>query len=472
MKRFILVLSASVIGLLPAGAAESILTAATALDRRLEQAASEQAALQRRITEEKVPLIRERNNLEAEVIALRQEVERKESLKNGRAEMLKAAEKELKSREDEVNYLAGLLTDYTRSFETRIHIAEVQRYREAIEAAKQAGDDASLDAAARFGRQLPLITTSLERVGRLLGGDTFTGRALTADGSLTPGQITLLGPVGLYAADDASSAGLVELELKSPEPSVVDPGGRLALDVKDLVVKGAGVLPLDPSLGNARKIAATKDTLLQHWKKGGPVMWPILGLGFVSLIIGILKWVQVGTIRKASARDVQIVLEHLRGDRKRHALDHAENMGGPSGQLLKRAVEHADEDKELIEEVLYEQMLDTRPRLEKLMPLIALTAATAPLLGLLGTVTGMINTFNLISVFGTGDPRMLSSGISEALITTEYGLIVAIPALLIHAVVSRQTKGLLGSMEQAAVAFINGVALRPAPAPVSTTKEE
>src|SRR5690606_24524488 len=118
--------------------------------------------------------------------------------------------------------------------------------------------------------------------------------------------------------------------------------------------------------------------LIQHWKKGGPVMWPILGLGFVSLIIGILKWIQVGTIRKASARDVQIVLEHLRGDRKRNALDHAENVGGPSGQLLKRAVEHADEDKELIEEVLYEQMLDTRPRLERLMPLIALTAATAP----------------------------------------------------------------------------------------------
>ena len=68
----------------------------------------------------------------------------------------------------------------------------------------------------------------------------------------------------------------------------------------------------------------------------------------------------------------------------------------------------------------------------------------------------MINTFNLISVFGTGDPRMLSSGISEALITTMYGLIVAIPALLLHAVVSRKAKGLLGSMEQAAVAFVNG----------------
>ena len=146
--------------------------------------------------------------------------------------------------------------------------------------------------------------------------------------------------------------------------------------------------------------------------------------------------------------------------RVQKALEHAEQIGGPSSVLLKRAIENVDKDKELLEEVIYEQLLDTRPKLEKLMPLIALTAATAPLLGLLGTVTGMINTFNLISVFGTGDPRMLSSGISEALITTMYGLIVAIPALLLHAVVSRKAKGLLGSMEQAAVAFVNGAPRR------------
>lgn len=439
------------------GAAADLQTAALALSNRLVTASAERAALQASVATEKVPLIRERNNLEAEVIALRQAVERQEGLKNGRADVLKAAEKELKSREDEVNYVAGLLTDYARNFETRIHIAEVQRYREPIDAAKAAGDNAQLEAGTKLAQQLPLISTALERVATLLGGDVFAGRALAADGSMTAGKFTVLGPVALFGADDASSAGLVALELRSPEPSVIELDPALLADVRSLVTKGAGTLPLDPSLGNARKIAATRDTLIQHWKKGGPVMWPILGLGFVSLFIGLYKWVQVGRIRKASARDVQIVLEHLRGDRRKAAVEHAERLGGPSGRLLKQAVEHAAEDKELLEEVLYEQMLDTRPRLEKLMPLIALTAATAPLLGLLGTVTGMINTFNLISVFGTGDPRMLSSGISEALITTEYGLIVAIPALLIHAVVTRQTKGLLGSMEQAAVSFINGL---------------
>jgi len=106
---------------------------------------------------------------------------------------------------------------------------------------------------------------------------------------------------------------------------------------------------------------------------------------------------------------------------------------------------------------MYEKMLSAKPALERFIALIALTAATAPLLGLLGTVTGMINTFNMITVFGTGDPRMLSGGISEALITTKFGLVVAVPALICHAFVTRKVKGVLGSMEQVSIGFINGL---------------
>ena len=82
------------------------------------------------------------------------------------------------------------------------------------------------------------------------------------------------------------------------------------------------------------------------------------------------------------------------------------------------------------------------------------------MLGLLGTVTGMIQTFKLITVFGTGDAKSLSSGISEALITTEFGLYVAIPALLAQALLSRKAKGTLSEMEQTSVAFVNGLANR------------
>src|SRR5690606_40778867 len=91
---------------------------------------------------------------------------------------------------------------------------------------------------------------------------------------------------------------------------------------------------------------------------------------------------------------------------------------------------------------------------------IAIAAAAAPLMGLLGTVTGMIKTFNLITVFGTGDAKSLSSGISEALVTTELGLIVAIPCLILHGLLSRLARRKLGQMEQVAIAFINGIARR------------
>ncbi|HMO65457.1 MAG TPA: MotA/TolQ/ExbB proton channel family protein, partial [Verrucomicrobiota bacterium] len=162
-------------------------------------------------------------------------------------------------------------------------------------------------------------------------------------------------------------------------------------------------------------------------------------------------------VRLATPMDVQQVLRALEQGNEQKAREHGRAVPGPAGEMLVAAMDHLDEKKEYIEEVMYERMLATKPRLEALLPFIALTATAAPLLGLLGTVTGMISTFSLISLFGTGDPRTLSSGISEALVTTKWGLLIAIPAVLIYAFLNRKAKGLLASMEQTAVSFINGL---------------
>ncbi len=100
-------------------------------------------------------------------------------------------------------------------------------------------------------------------------------------------------------------------------------------------------------------------------------------------------------------------------------------------------------------------MLGARTQLERGIPFLALSATTGPLMGLLGTVMGMIATFKMISSFGSGDPKLLAAGISEALICTATGMAVAIPALLFHAFLSRKAKGIIGSMEKTAVAFVN-----------------
>ena len=112
----------------------------------------------------------------------------------------------------------------------------------------------------------------------------------------------------------------------------------------------------------------------------------------------------------------------------------------------------------MVEEAVGETLLGIQPRLERFLTVIAVTAATAPLLGLLGTVTGIIKTFELMRIFGAGDPKPLIKGISEALITTELGLVLAIPALLIHALLSRKVHGIMAHLERVAVEFSNSLA--------------
>jgi biopolymer transport protein ExbB len=263
--------------------------------------------------------------------------------------------------------------------------------------------------------------------------------------------------VALFASRQSEAAGMAELRVGSPRPRVIEPTRSIRVAVRDWMEGRGEELPLDATGGNALKIASTKDSVWEHVRKGGPVMVPILLLGLVATVICFMKWSHIARIRMIGPMDLQEILNHLRLGQREEARTRIERVRGPVGEMLEVALAHVDEPKEYLEEVMYEKMLSTKPRLEALLPVIALTAACAPLLGLLGTVTGMINTFNMISVFGAGDPRTLSGGISEALITTEFGLIVAIPALLMHAFLSRKVKGVMGSMEQTTVAFINGV---------------
>ena len=138
-------------------------------------------------------------------------------------------------------------------------------------------------------------------------------------------------------------------------------------------------------------------------------------------------------------------------------MSQAKAIQGAAGDLLATAVDNYKVKSTNLEEILFEKILSAQPTLERFLPFMALTAAAAPLLGLLGTVTGMIKTFTLITIFGTGDAKSLSSGISEALVTTELGLIVAIPSLILHGLLSRMAKQKIGDLEQISVSFINGI---------------
>jgi len=108
-----------------------------------------------------------------------------------------------------------------------------------------------------------------------------------------------------------------------------------------------------------------------------------------------------------------------------------------------------------MEDSVQEAVLHELPGLERFLSALAILAGVAPLLGLLGTVTGMIATFNAITVFGSGEPRLMAGGISEALLTTAAGLIIAIPILFIHSILSGRVEGLIADMERFSATLLN-----------------
>jgi biopolymer transport protein ExbB len=218
---------------------------------------------------------------------------------------------------------------------------------------------------------------------------------------------------------------------------------------------------MDPTMGNAHKIEATEETFMEHVAKGGAVMYPIFGMAGLALIIAVYKWLSFLFLRRPSKAKVQALLTAVANGDEAEVKVISKKLKGPIGRMLAAGAEHMREPRDLIEEVMYERIMVAKLKLQGLLPFIAICAASAPLLGLLGTVTGIINTFKMITVFGSGDVKSLSGGISEALITTKFGLIVAIPSLLIHAFLSRKSRSIIGSMEASAMALANQISRVP-----------
>ncbi len=429
----------------------------------LDRSLRDLAALREQIAGEKVPLATELRGLERRLGELRDEQERLGRELDQRNLEMAGQQAEIKARQDENGYLSNLLDEYLRNLEARVHISELQRYREPLEQARLARADERRAPADAFRLQAGLVESSLQRLEDLVGGGSFEGSAVCEDGLVREGTYVLLGPLALFASRDGLAAGLTEQRLGSLEPNLVPfEDAASASQVRAIVRSGAGMLPFDPSLGNARRIEETDETFTEHILKGGPVMVPILAMALAALIVAILKWLQIARVRVPAKRDVQELLAALERRDYDGAAEKVEALGGPVGSMLEAGMEHLGEPKELIEEVMFERMLESRLRLQRWLSFIAMSASSAPLLGLLGTVTGMITTFKLITVFGSGDARTLSSGISEALITTEYGLIVAIPSLLLYAWLSRRVRGVVDIMEKIAVSFLNRISTAPA----------
>jgi biopolymer transport protein ExbB len=435
----------------------------TSVQKQLTESLDELAKLRDDITNEKIPLGRKLSDLEDQLLEVRREYQQITRLLDSRTLDLTNMRSEIQSRREEKTYLLNSLLDpYIRSFETRLHIAEIQRYSEQLEAARLALENSNLSDVEVYQAQAALLTVSLERLNDALGGTRFEGKAVDTSGLVKPGTFVMVGPIALFRSQDGQSIGTAEQRLGSLEPTVLAFNSEEMTKIADEIVStGAGIFPLDPTLGNAHKIEATKENLAEHIKKGGPVMYPILTLACAAFLVALFKWVELARIRKPSEKHINTLLHAVAEHDDEKAAIEAAAVGGPTGKMLSAGVEHIKEPPALIEEVMFEKILTAKMKLQRFLPFVAISAAAAPLLGLLGTVTGIINTFKLITVFGSGDVKTLSGGISEALITTEFGLIIAIPSLLLHAFLSRKARGMIARMEKAAIAFINQISKTP-----------
>ncbi len=455
VKRLIL-LALIVVGRL-SSAAQDLESLAAGAAADLQKATTELSTVRQQVESERLPLARKIAELEQRLTDRRAELAKAQRFQENQLVELNALKAEAKRQSDEVKYVDSLLTEYARAFRSRLSFVEEPRYSKMLDETDQAAASADLSPADKFKQRAVLLTTALQRAEDAQGGELIEGKALDKKGLVNQGKVALIGPVAMFASSSGQAAGLLQQELNKADPTIAQLDKALEDASRTLATTGKGELVLDPTLGNAFKLSALKESLFERLEKGGIVMIPLLGLGVAAILLALFKWVQFSRVRLATEADLQKVLKLIEDEQPEQALRHARGIPGMAGDLLAAAVAHAEEKKEYLEEILYEKMLAARTRLERGLAFLALTATTGPLLGLLGTVTGMIATFKLISSFGSGDPKMLAAGISEALICTATGMAVAIPALLFHAFLARRAKGILGSMEQTAVGFVNGV---------------
>jgi biopolymer transport protein ExbB len=198
------------------------------------------------------------------------------------------------------------------------------------------------------------------------------------------------------------------------------------------------MVAVDPSRGVLLEALTDTPSLIERVEQGGYVGYTIIGLGVFALVLGALR---LATLTATGRR----VDRQTRSDRA--------DDGNPLGRLLGVYEEYRMIDPESLEQKLDESVLRESPRVQRHVWFVQTISNIAPLLGLLGTVTGMIQTFQAITLFGAGDPKMMASGISEALETTTLGLVIAIPLVLLHALLTSRSRHIIDLLEERCAAL-------------------
>jgi biopolymer transport protein ExbB len=234
------------------------------------------------------------------------------------------------------------------------------------------------------------------------------------------------------------------------------PAGGMRKQIAQYLDGRSEAVPMDISRGDALRQHTHQLSLWQQLPKGGPIVVPLLLILVAALAIvaerALFLW-----RRRMDADGLMRQLDTLARENRweEGCALFSSYASKPVARVVAAGLRFRHMAREELENALQEAILKEVPPMERLLSTLGMLAAIAPLLGLLGTVTGMIGTFHVITLHGTGDPRLMSGGISEALVTTMLGLSVAIPIMLAHTLLSRGVDNMVGTMEEKAVALVN-----------------
>jgi biopolymer transport protein ExbB len=300
-------------------------------------------------------------------------------------------------------------------------------------------------------QELQALWLTLQEEMTLTGQITqFKAQVVQNDGSEIEQLVTRIGAFNAvtdqgYLRFDEETGRLISMARQPKQGGLIS--DYLAAEPGELKAIG-----LDPTRGALLGLVLSNPDLVGRIKQGALVGYIIIGLAIIGLLLAAWRLITLFTIRKK----VEDQIKHL----------DTPNENNPLGRVLLTAktqnssgqnpssTDVYSTDLETLELKVDEAILKEVPQLEKAQSMIKLFAAIAPLLGLLGTVTGMIATFQAITNFGTGDPKLMAGGISQALITTVLGLVAAIPLLLAHNLVSGQSKRLVQILDEQAAGLI------------------
>ncbi len=360
-------------------------------------------------------------------------------------EKLRVAEeaylKQLGSLNELFGHMQSISTDSRVTFESSLTAAEFGKDRESFlgDLTRKMGESTELPTIVEIERVWYEIMREMKATGEVV---RFTTDVINVDGTQVSCDVVR---VGVYNAvcgnkylEYVPAKGQYQFLARQPAGRYTSSAGRVSGAEVGGGYVSFSVDPSGPSGGALLANLIQNPSLLERIDQGGLIGYIILAIGAITLIFAIYKYV----VLYLMSRDVT---EQLGSDK----------LGdNPLGRVLKVGQTHMKDQLDRLELKLAEAIMSERPTIERGISFVKIVSVVAPLAGLLGTVTGMIITFQQITLFGTGDPKIMAGGISQALVTTVLGLVVAIPTTLAHSFLQSSARSVVEVLEEQATGIV------------------